>query len=227
MKCSKLLFFASAVAFVFFSNRAAALTDTVLPLAAYANLRHDSFGNSYINIYGTADLYANLNTIDDDRAVIEFPTYQIPASSLISSATLTIYIWAGGGTTGDLGTFRLYGYSGDGVASMDDYSHQQVLLKTFTEGVPPAYGYTSFDVTSFIQNQNNGGSLYSGFLFQAISQNVLMGFGCPGPNTFPWPTLDVKYTVVPEPEVPMLLLLSATLLVCRRFRPVIRLYSSG
>jgi hypothetical protein len=221
MKLSSLPSFA-ALAFLFFPNRAAALTDTVLPLAAYANLRHDSFGNSYTNIYGTADLYANLNPINDDRAVIEFPTCQIPAGSVISSATLTIYVWHGGGTTGDVGSFRLYGYSGDGVASMGDYYHQQALLKTFMEGVPPAYGgYTSFDVTSFIQNQNNGGSLYSGFLFQAISQNVLMGFGCPGPNTFPWPTLDVKYTVVPEPGVPMLFLLAAAL-VCRRFRPVIR-----
>lgn len=197
---------------------AAILTETVLPLAAYANLRHDVFGNDYINLYGTADLYANLNSVNDDRAVIEFPTYQILAGSVISSATLTIYVWAGGGTQGDVGTFRLYGYTGDGVASMNDYYDQQVLLKTFTEGVPPAFGATSFDVTSFLQSQSSGGSLYSGFLFQALSQNVLLGFGCPGPNTFPWPTLDVKYTVVPEPEVSVLSLLAAVL-ACRRCRP--------
>ena len=194
-------------------TRLPALTDTVLSLAAYANLRHDMFGNSYTNLYGTADLYANLNSINDDRAVVEFPVYRIPAGSMISSATLTISVWAGGGTTGDVGTFRLYGYSGDSIASMADYYDQEVLLKTFTEGVPPTYGSTSFDVTSFIQSQNNGGSLYSGFLFQALSQNVLMGFGCPGPNSFPWPTLDVKYTVVPEPAVSILFLATAALWV--------------
>jgi hypothetical protein len=118
---------------------------------------------------------------------------------------------------GDVGTFRLYGYSGDGVASMTDYYDQEALLKTFTEGVPPTFGKTSFDVTSFIQNQNNGGSLYSGFLFQALSQNVLMGFGCPGPNTFPWPTLEVKYTVVPEPGSATLFLMGAAW-SCRRVR---------
>ena len=200
-------------------NYLPALTDTLLPLAAYANLRHDVFGNSYTNIYGTADLYANLNSVNDDRAVLEFPIYQIPAGSTISSATLTIDVWCGGGTTGNVGTFRLYGYSGDGIASMADYYDQEVLLKTFTEGVPPTYGYTSFDVTSFIQNQNNGGSLYSGFLFQALSQNVLMGFGCPGPNSFPWPTLDVKYTAVPEPAAPVLFLVAVALVFQVQGRP--------
>ena len=194
------------------SNRALAVTDTVLPMSAFANLRHDVFGNSYTNLYGTADLYANLNSVNDDRAVLEFPLYQIPGGSTISSAILTIYVCAGGGTAGDVGTFRLYGYGGDGVASMPDYYNQQSLLGTFTESVPPTFGYTSFDVTSFIQNQNNSGSPYSGFLFQALSQNVLVGFGCPGPNTFPWPTLDVKYSVVPEPGIG-LLVLAATAVV--------------
>ncbi len=106
------------------------LTDKVLPLAAYANLRHDVFGNNYTNIYGTADLYANLNSVNDDRAVLEFPIYQIPAGSTISSATLTIDVWCGGGNTGNVGTFRLYGYSGDGIASLADYYDQEVLLKT-------------------------------------------------------------------------------------------------
>ncbi|HLP78110.1 MAG TPA: DNRLRE domain-containing protein [Candidatus Paceibacterota bacterium] len=154
--------------------------------------------------------------MNDDRAVIEFPTSQIPRNSVISSATMTIYVWHGGGTTGDSGMFRLYGYTGDGVASMADYNAQQVLIKTFREGVPPTWGNTSFDVTAFIQSQINGGALYSGFLFQALSQNVLMGFGCPGPNTFPWPTLDVKYTVVPEPQTFALLLIGGGLIFLKR-----------
>jgi len=219
MKPNRLLFIAWVLALGWFSNRAVALTNTVLPLAAFANLRHDVFGNNYANLYGTADLYANLNSVNDDRAVVEFPTFQIPTGSIISAATLTVYVWHGGGTTGDMGSFRLYGYGGDGVASMNDYYDREVLLKTFTEGVPPKFGYTSFDVTAFMQSQSTGGSPYSGFLFQAFSQNVLMGFGCPGPNSFPWPTLAVEYTVVPEPEIPVLMLLNAVF-VYRKFRPV-------
>jgi hypothetical protein len=212
MKSHNLFIAGSALFLILCSSRAAAVvTDTVLPLAAYANFRHDIFGNSYTNLYGTAELYANLNSVNDDRAVIEFPTYQIPAGSTIQSATLAIYVWAGGGNTGDVGTFHLYGYTGDGIASMADYYDQQVLLKSFTESVPPTYGYTYFDVTSFIQAENSSQSLYSGFLFQALSQNVLMGFGSPGPNSFPWPTLDVKYTTVPEPGVAALILVAATL----------------
>jgi len=219
MRSGNLLLVGAAMASVLLSQcTAASLTETVLPLAAYANLRHDVFGNDYTNLYGTAELAANLNSVNDDRAVIEFPTYQVPAGSVISSATLSIYVWAGGGTQGDVGTFRLYGYTGDGVASMNDYYDQQDLIEAFTEGVPPTFGHTTFDVTSFMQSQSTGGSLYSGFLFQALSQNVLLGFGCPGPNTFPWPTLDVKYTVVPEPELSALLLLTAVL-VCWQCRP--------
>ena len=219
MKPNKLLFIALVLALGLFSDRAVAQGNMVLPLAAFANLRHDVFGNSYTNLYGTADLYANLNSINDDRAVLEFPTFQIPTGSIISAAILTVYIWHGGGTTGDVGSFRLFGYGGDGVASMNDYYDQEVLLKTFTEGVPPTFGYTSFDVTSFMQSQSTDGSPYSGFLFQALSQNVLMGFGCPGPNSFPWPTLAVEYTVVPEPEITVLMLLNAVF-VYRKFRPV-------
>jgi hypothetical protein len=219
MKRKLLMFVPGALCLLLFPNRAAALYDQMLPLAAYANLRHDTFGNSYTNIYGTADLYANLNSVNDDRAVLEFSLQQLPVGSSINSATLTIYVWAGGGTTGDVGTFRLYGYTGDGAASMADYYDQQALLKTFTEGVPPTFGYTSFDVTSFIQNQNSSGSFYGGFLFQAVSQNVLMGFGCPGPNSYPWPTLDVQYTVVPEPAGPVLFLAAAAVFrLLRRFR---------
>ena len=217
MKPNQLFFIAMVLAFGLVSNRAVAQGNVVLPLAAFANLRHDVFGNSYTNLYGTADLYANLNSVNDDRAVLEFPAFQIPAGSAISVATLTVYVWAGGGTTGDVGSFRLYGYGGDGVASMNDYYDQEVLLQTFTEGVPPAYGATSFDVTSFMRSRNADGSPYSGFLFQALSQNVLMGFGCPGPNSFPWPTLSVEYTAVPEPEISVLMLLNAGF-VFRRFR---------
>jgi len=192
--------------------------DTVLPLAASANFRHDVFGNSYTNISGTAALYANLNAINDDRAVLEFPTYQVPPGSMVSSATLRVFVWLGGGVQGNVGTFSLYGYSGDGFASMADYYDQEVLLSTFAERVPPTFGYRSFDVTAFIQNQNNGESLYSGFLFQARSQDVLYGFGSPGPNDFPWPTLDVEFTPVPEPGVPVLVLMAAALsVVLRRF----------
>jgi hypothetical protein len=209
MKARSFISVALALGPLLSSNLAVVAADVVLPLAAFANLRHDVFGNSYSNIYGITDLYANLNSINDDRAVVEFPVGQIPAGSTINSARLTIYVWHGGGTIGDVGTFQLFGYTGDGIASMADYDDQEIFLKSFTEGVPPTYGSTSFDVTSFVQSQNNSGALYSGFLFQAISQNVLMGFGCPGPNPFPWPTLDIKYTVVPEPTVPLLLLAAA------------------
>jgi hypothetical protein len=209
MKAHSFVSIALALCSLLSSSYAVEAADAVLPLAAFANLRHDVFGNSYINNSHLTDLYANLNSINDDRAVVEFPVGQIPFGSTINSATLSIYVWAGGGTLGDVGTFRLFGYSGDGFASMADYYDQEVFLKSFTEGVPPTYGYTRFDVTSFIQSQNNNGALYSGFLFQAVSENVLMGFGCPGPNPFPWPTLDIKYTV-PEPTVPVLLLLAAT-----------------
>jgi hypothetical protein len=195
--------------------------ETVFQMAAYANLRHDSFGNSYTNIYGTANLDANLNSVNDDRAVLEFPTYQIPVGSTITSATLTLYVDSGGGTTGNVGTFRLWGYNGDGVASMADYYDQQVLLNTFTESVPPTFGNTSFNVTSFLQNQNSSGSQYSGFLFQAISQNVLVGFGGPG-NPFPLPTLDVKYTTVPEPSAAALFLLMAALFKIKRIENPLR-----
>jgi hypothetical protein len=218
MKTDKFSFMAAVLAIGLFSNQAVAQGYVVLPMTAYANLRHDVFGNSYTNLYGTADLYANLNSVNDDRAVLEFPTFQIPTGSAISMAILTVYVWSGGGNSGDVGSFRLYGYSGDGVASMNDYYDQAVLLKTFTEGVPPKFGNTSFDVTSFMQSQNAAGSSYSGFLFQALSQNVLMGFGCPGPNSFPWPTLAVNYTPVPEPEISVLMLLSAVF-VYRRLRP--------
>src|SRR5450759_4891170 len=128
MKPNKLLFIALVLALGLFSDRAVAQGNMVLPLAAFANLRHDVFGNSYTNLYGTADLYANLNSINDDRAVLEFSISTIPTSSTINSATLTIYVWAGGGTMGTFGTFRLYGYTGDGAVSMGDYYAKQVQL---------------------------------------------------------------------------------------------------
>jgi hypothetical protein len=219
----KLISVASSLALALVPNRAVALTETVIPLTASANLRHDSFGYSYTNLYGTADLYANLNSINDDRAVLEFSISTIPTSSTINSATLTIYVWAGGGTMGTFGTFRLFGYTGDGAVSMDDYYAQQVLLNTFIEGVPPTCGFTGFNVTSFIQNQSNGGSPYSGFLFQALSQDVLLGFGSPGPNSFPLPTLDVKYTVVPEPDVPLLFLLAVVIACWPRRSAIVKI----
>src|ERR1035437_7471329 len=103
IKTKKILFISFVFSLGLFSDRAVAQGNMVLPLAAFSNLRHDVFGNSYTNLYGTADLYANLNSINDDRAVLEFPIFPIPTGSIISAATLTVYIWHGGGTTGDVG----------------------------------------------------------------------------------------------------------------------------
>ena len=81
MNRTKLIFIALPLAFALVPSRAAALTETIIPLSASANLRHDSFGYSFTNLYGTTDLYANLNPINDDRAVLEFPIYTITARS--------------------------------------------------------------------------------------------------------------------------------------------------
>ena len=184
---------------------------TILSPAASANLRHDSFGFSYTNVFGNGDLYANLNSINDDRAAIEFPLFSIPANSIINSATLRMYVFSGGGVQGSTGTFNLFGYTGDGGISMNDYYSQQVLLTTFTEGVPPAFGFTNFVVTSFIQNLNHSGSGYGGFLFQALSQNVLVGFPGPGQPAYPQPILTVDFTPVPEPNRLIILAVAASL----------------
>jgi len=171
--------------------------EIVLSPVAEANLRHDSFGQNFINLYGNYELAANLNQINDDRAVLEFAMAGLPLNSVITSAKLSVYVYAGGGTTGSFGQFTWYGYAGDGAASMDDYYKTQQAIVTFTEGVPPTYGLTTFNVTSVVQSLLAGGSAYDGFLLTALSQNVLVGFAGPGSSMIQ-PKLDVTYVTVPD-----------------------------
>lgn len=172
--------------------------EIIIAPAVEANLRHDKYGRDYTNLYGSFELYANLNLVNDDRAVLEFPMVGLPQNSVITSASLTVFVWAGGGTQGSIGSFVWYGYTGDGSVSMSDYYQQRVMLESFNEGVPPAYGYTSFDVTAFVNDQYSAGTAYDGFLLQALSQNVLVGFAGPG-SSYPQPTLKVAFAPVPSP----------------------------
>ena len=168
-----------------------------------ANLRLDSFGRSYTNLYGISTLTANLNSVNDDRVVFEFPMSGIPQNSTISSASLVVYVALGGGTKGSVGSFDWSGYIGDGNLSMNDYFETANLLRSFTENVPPTFGLTSFNFTAFVQSQNSGGAVYDGFLLRALSQNVEIGFGGPG-NPYPLPVLQVTYTAAPEPNTTLL-----------------------
>jgi hypothetical protein len=189
--------------------------EIIIAPAVEANLRHDKFGRDYTNLYGNSELYANLNLVNDDRAVLEFPMVGLPQNSVITSASLTVLVYAGGGTQGATGTFVWYGYTGDGSVSMSDYYQQRVMLKSFNEGVPPAYGYTSFDVTAFVKDQYNAGTAYDGFLLQALSQDVLVGFAGPG-SSYPQPTLKVAFAPVPEPNAALFVGVSAAVLVWHR-----------
>lgn len=180
-----------------------------------ANLRMDSFGRSYTNLYGITTLTANLNSVNDDRVVFEFHMSGIPQNSTISSASLEVFVASGGGTSGSVGSFDWSGYTGDGNLSMNDYFETANLLDSFTENVPPTFGLTRFNFTTFVQSQNSGGAVYDGFLLRALTQNVEVGFGGPG-NPYPLPVLQVTYTTAPEPNTALLFLGGiATIAYCR------------
>jgi len=180
-----------------------------------ANLRLDSFGRSYTNLYGITTLTANSNSVNDDRVVLEFPMSGIPKNSTISSASLVVYVALGGGPSGSVGSFDWSGYTGDGNLSMNDYFETANLLDSFTENVPPIFGLTSFNFTAFVQSQNSGGAVYDGFLLRALSQDVEVGFGGPG-NPYPLPVLQVAYTTAPEPNTALLFWGGIATIACYR-----------
>jgi hypothetical protein len=171
-----------------------------------------------LNPYGyTDELWANLNTQNDDRAILEFGLSSIPPGSTIHTATLVLYCMAGGGTTGSNGNFRLFGYKGDGLVTVSDFNNVFTILSSFDESVPPTYGWTSFGVTSFLQNGVNHGDTYDGFLIQAMTQDVLVGFGSEEQSSWPKPYMEVMFDSIPEPGTRILVLISgAAMLLFRR-----------
>lgn len=56
----------------------------------------------------------------DRRGVLEYDLSSIPANADITDAKIEFDIWSRGGGTGDVTEAPMYGYSGDGIASISD-----------------------------------------------------------------------------------------------------------
>ena len=138
----------------------------------------------------------NLNFQNDDRGVFEFSLDSIPDYSRITSADLELFVIQGGGQSGAIGAYRIFGYTGDGQITASDFHQTKNLLLEFEHEVG-VFDIKNFDVSSFIQAQVNSRSLSIGFLVTAISQDLLIGFESLESSTFNRPALLRIDFVVP------------------------------
>src|SRR5262249_29700541 len=81
-----------------------ARADLISP-ADDGNVRRTVFGQSSVDTSSFL-LFANLNPVNDDRAVLEFPLASVPGGSTVTSATLRLNVIQGGGTVGQTGAFQ-------------------------------------------------------------------------------------------------------------------------
>ncbi len=162
------------------------------------------------------DVSANFSPIEELRGVFEFPVNSIPQGSLVTSATLQLYVWFAGGNSGTTGSYQLCGFAGDGAVTTGDWANDGLALQSFNNTVGN-FGPRIFDVTAFVQSRVSAGDAYSGFLVKGFTPNVLVGFtSLEYTGGFPRPLLDVWYTPIPEPGVITLLVLAGTVMLFGR-----------
>ena len=73
-----------------FGGAGQARADLISP-AADGNVRTTAFGQVSVDTASFL-LFANLNPVNDDRALLEFPLASIPAGSIVTSAALRLNV---------------------------------------------------------------------------------------------------------------------------------------
>ena len=162
----------------------------------------------------------------DRRGVLEYDISSIPTGATITGAKIMFEVNSIGGSGG----IRVYGYAGDGAASIDDALQvgTQIGVGDFPFGET---GTQTMDIsTQFVQSLV-GNSQYLGINLVGNPQGGSLGFYADEFDPSPFfglpAQLFIQYTPVPEPATTALAALSIVLLTISRQRLPSKTQSHG
>ena len=137
----------------------------------------------------------------EEETAMEFDLSSVPLGSTINSASLTVS--AVGFPVGS-GIFdaKLEGYAGNGVIDLSDFPLPSNTIDTLMFGPSIVFELYTSDVTSFVQQLFDNSETHAGFGFRALAVSAAQdSFGrIESLEAFPPPSLEIDFTVIPEPS---------------------------
>ena len=131
----------------------------------------------------------------DDRGIFEFDISSL--SNAYNSAVLSLRTANNSEKTS---TIELYGYSGDGIVSIDDWG-SGTFLSSVTYVNPTDFSIVSFDITDFINSMIGSSNQWAGIAMRQITYSPSVATNFCGTSTSPrcqyQPQLHL--TAVPAP----------------------------
>jgi len=133
------------------------------------------------------------------RSALEFSLTSLTGPITINSATLRL-VDAG---TEVAGTIQVHGYTGDGVVTLGDFGYSNLLTSYNTTDTSSVIRVHLLDVTSFIQDQIDANSSFSGFMLRSSNEGLFQGADIASsewsdPNYRPLLTIDYSAAATPD-----------------------------